>query len=233
MLQLPRNRRFSVLELCVGTGRAAIPIAQAGHRVVGVDYDDALLAIARRKRDSVGLTDRQLQLIPGDVTKLALGQRFDRICIFFNTLLGFPTLAEQDRLLRGVANHLKPTGRFWVDIFNPELRMLANPTVSNVEPHLFHVHELERTVLRTTDIRRDVAAQLQLVTFKYTWYGQDGRIHRQRTPFELTWIFPRELELLLERNGLVLEHLWGNYDGSPVGDGSPRLIASCKLAGSR
>ena len=54
--QLPR-RRQQVLELAVGTGRAAVPIAQAGHRVVGVDYADDMLAIARRKRDAGGLGD--------------------------------------------------------------------------------------------------------------------------------------------------------------------------------
>src|SRR5207237_10309680 len=52
--QLPR-RSQSVLELAVGTGRAAIPIAQSGHKVLGVDYDKNMLAIARRKRDAVGL----------------------------------------------------------------------------------------------------------------------------------------------------------------------------------
>ena len=56
--QLPA-RRQTVLELAVGTGRAAIPIAQAGHRVVGVDYAADMLAIARRKRDAVGLTERR------------------------------------------------------------------------------------------------------------------------------------------------------------------------------
>jgi ubiquinone/menaquinone biosynthesis C-methylase UbiE len=56
--QLPRRRRQSVLELAAGTARAAIPIAQAGHGVVGVDYAADMLDIARRKRDAVGLTDR-------------------------------------------------------------------------------------------------------------------------------------------------------------------------------
>src|ERR1700712_4968013 len=70
--QLPK-RRQTILELAVGTGRAAIPIAQAGHRVVGVDYAPDLLAIARRKRDVVGLKDRELELRQGDVRRLKLG----------------------------------------------------------------------------------------------------------------------------------------------------------------
>src|SRR5881227_3501310 len=98
--QLPK-RRQSVLELAAGTARAAIPIAQAGHRVVGVDYDARMLAIAKRKRDVVGLTDSQLKLLRQNVLRLDLGQKFDWICIFFNTLLNFTTLEQQDRLLEG------------------------------------------------------------------------------------------------------------------------------------
>jgi SAM-dependent methyltransferase len=87
------KRRQSVLELATGTARAAIPIAQAGHQVVGVDYAADMLAIARRKRDAVGLSDRELRLVQADVLKLKLERKFDWICIFFNTLLGFTTLA--------------------------------------------------------------------------------------------------------------------------------------------
>ena len=97
--QLPRRRRLDVLELAVGTARAAIPIAQAGHRVVGVDYAADMLAIARRKRDSVGLSERELSLVQADLLSLRLRRRFDRICIFFNTFLNFTTLPEQDRVL--------------------------------------------------------------------------------------------------------------------------------------
>src|SRR3954447_18401183 len=86
MGQLP-HRRQSILELAVGTARAAIPLAQAGHRVVGVDYDEDMLAIGRRKRDSVGISDSQLQLIHADCLDLNLEQQFDWVCVFFNTFL--------------------------------------------------------------------------------------------------------------------------------------------------
>src|SRR5690242_15483859 len=69
---LPRRRRLDILELATGTARAAIPLAQAGHRVAGVDYAKDMLDIARRKRDAVGLSDRELELILADVLKLNL-----------------------------------------------------------------------------------------------------------------------------------------------------------------
>src|SRR3954467_1514610 len=72
--QLP-GRRQTILELAVGTGRAAIPLAQAGHRVVGVDYAEDMLAIGRRKRDAVGLGQRELSLVRGDLLKRGLDLR--------------------------------------------------------------------------------------------------------------------------------------------------------------
>src|SRR5580704_11045061 len=112
MGQLPR-RKQSILELAVGTARAAIPIAHAGHRVVGVDYAADMLALARRKRDAVGLGERQLELIHADVAGLDLGRRFDCVCVFFNTFLAFVTLEEQDAVLQVVRRHLRPRGWLW------------------------------------------------------------------------------------------------------------------------
>lgn len=226
--QLPKKRQ-SILELCVGTARAAIPIAQAGHLVVGVDYDRDLLEIATRKRDAVGISDRDLKLIYGDVLKLQLGERFDWICLFFNTLLAFPTLVEEDALLKTVREHLKPRGRFWLDIFQPDMQLLSGPQTKGFDPHLFYVPALNRTVYQTTEIKRSLHRQTQEVTFHYKWFDDNGRERSEKNRFEMTWLFQRELCLLLERNGLRIERLYGNYDGSPVNDRSPRLIARCAL----
>jgi ubiquinone/menaquinone biosynthesis C-methylase UbiE len=223
--QLPRKRQ-SILELAAGTGRAGIPLAQAGHRVVGVDYARDMLDIARRKRDSVGLSEKELELIYRDVLKLDLGRTFDWVCIFFNTFLAFTTLSEQDRILQTVVRHLKPTGRFWVDLFQPDLSMIAEPKLENLEPHAFFVASLGRTVSMTTSIRK-LDTQVQHVTFHYTWFDEFGREKREKTEFDMTYIFPRELQILLERNGLQIERIWGNYDGSPLAATSPRIIARC------
>ena len=227
--QLPPRRRLDVLELCVGTARAAVPMAAAGHRVVGVDLDEHLLAVAGRNRDAAGLTGRQLSLVHADALAFQTDRRFDWACVFFNTLLVFTTLAEQDRLLANVRRHLKPGGRLWVDVFNPDLPLLSVPRATGLQPHTFFVPSLGRTVTVTTDLRVDATAQVQEVTFNYVWFDARGRRRRERNRFELTWLFPRELRLLLERNGFRLEHLWGDHDGGPVTDASPRLIASCRL----
>jgi len=223
---LPKTSQ-DILELATGTARAAIPLAQAGHRVIGVDYARDMLAVARRKRDGIGLTDRELKLVRADVTKLNLGRKFDWIVILFNTFLGFTTLAEQDRVLQIVQKHLKPRGQFWIDIFQPNLELLAVHRSHNLDPRAFYVPTLDRTVFESTDVVRDPAHQVQDVTFTYKWFDKFGREHKDKVKFQLTFIFPRELQILLERNGLKIDKLWGNYDGSKLTSDSPRMIAMC------
>jgi ubiquinone/menaquinone biosynthesis C-methylase UbiE len=227
--QIPARRKLSILELAAGTARAAIPIAQAGHQVVGVERDSKMLAIAKRKQDAVGLTDRQLNLIRGDVLTMNLRRKFDRVAIFFNTLLAFTTLDQQDRLLQNVRRHLKRNGRFWVDIFHPDHSMLAERHSKKLESSSFYVPALDRTVAMSVDVRRDMSRQWMDIVFNYKWFDSRGREHRQRARFEMTAIFPRELQLLLEGNGFKIDKLYGDYDGKPLTASSPRMIASCRI----
>jgi SAM-dependent methyltransferase len=224
---LPK-RRQSILELAAGTARAAIPIAQAGHHVVGIDYAEEMLERAKQKRDGVGLDDRQLKLMRGDLLSFDLKQSFDWICIFFNTLLSFTTLEELDAVLQNVRRHLKTRGRFWLDIFQPNLHLIAEAKSENLDPCTFYVPALDRSVMKTTTVKRDAARQTQRVAYHYTWFDRRGIEHRQRTEFMMTFIFPRELQLLLERNGLTIEHMYGNYNGSKLNADSPRMIVCCR-----
>src|SRR5689334_18134602 len=199
------KRRQSVLELACGTGRAAIPIAQAGHEVVGVDYAADMLAVAQRKRDAVGLTDRQLKLVQAEILSMDLRRKFDCVAIFFNTMLGFTTLKAQDRFLDVVRRHLKPSGRLWIDIFQPDFGMLCERESIGIDGNVFYVPRFDRTVFMTADVRRDMSRQWIEVTFNYRWFDTKGREHKEKLVFDMTAIFPRELQLLLERNGLVID----------------------------
>jgi ubiquinone/menaquinone biosynthesis C-methylase UbiE len=219
-----------VLELACGTGRVAIPLAEAGHRVVGVDYAADMLRLAREKRDALGVGERNLRLLHRDVLRLRLGRQFDWVVLMFNTFLSFTTLTRQDRALQIVRKHLKPGGRFWLDIFQPNLGLLANERSLGIDGSVFYVPSLDRTVYISVDVRRDPSKQLQEVRFNYTWFDKRGQPKRQHIRFDLTFIFPRELQLLLERNGLRIRKMWGNYDGSALGADSPRIIAMAQPA---
>jgi len=226
MLEHMPKRSQRVLELCAGTGRAAIPLAQAGHRVCAVDYAADMLEIARQKRAACGLSDKRLQLVQADVLKLKVREKFDWICVLFNTFLSFTTLDEQDKFFQTVVRHLKPHGKFWIDIFNPDLTLIAESKLTNLEPTSFYVPALGRSVSRLTDIHR-TGPQTEHVIFRYTWFNEMGREKNESVAFDLTFLFSRELQLLLERNGLKIEYLWGNYDGSEPRANSPRIIAQC------
>lgn len=222
------SRRQSVLEMAVGTGRAAIPIAQAGHRLVGLDNDPRMLDRARTKRDGVGLGERELTLLEGDMLTADLGRTFDWVCVFFNTFLVFTSLGEQDRALQAMRRHLKPRGRLWLDVLQPDLLLLARKRSVNLEPMVFYVPERDRTVFKSIEVRPDPARQVQRVVFHYLWFDAQGRERRQKTAFDLSILFPLQLEMLLERNGFKVEHLYGNYDGSFLNADSPRMIACAR-----
>jgi len=227
LAHLPKKRQ-SILELAVGTGRAAIPLARARHRVVGVDYARDMLDVAKHKRDRAGISDGNLSLVRGDAKRVRLGGKFDWVVLLFNTLLIFTTLEDQDALLRNVVRHLKPRGKFWLDIFQPNLSLLAKSRSQNLDPVLFYVPELNRTVFRSTSVERNPATQIQKVTFHYRWFNERGVERHHRGAFAMTFMFPRELQLLLERNGLAIEKMYGDYDGSELTADSPRMIAMCR-----
>ena len=227
LAHFPR-RACDVLEIAVGTGRAAVQIAQHGHRVVGIDHDPQMIRAAEEKRSAFGIDPRRLQLHRVDALDLDLGRQFDRVVLLFNTMLNFVELERLDRLLQRVKAHLKPAGRFWVDVFNPDPVRLARRSERGIEPSVFHVPHLDRTVYRDMDIDIDATAQRQRICFNYRWFEAGGRERRARVRFELTFIFPRELRVLLERNGLGIERWWGDYDGSPLDPDSPRIIASVR-----
>lgn len=225
-----KSRR--VLELAAGTGRASIPMAQSGHSVVGADYDADMLAIARRKAEFVGVGEKKLRFVEGDMCKLRLkGEegKFDWCVILFNTLLAVPTLDGLDEVIETCRWHLKKGGKLWVDVFNPDLSLLAEGNSWGLDPVTFYVPEMDRTVSRVSDLE-DVGGawtQVRRVTFHYRWF-EEGEEKNRRVAFEMTWIMPRELRMLMERHGFAVREVFGNHDGSEVEAGSPRLIVEAE-----
>lgn len=191
-----------------------------------------MIDLAVRRRDAAGLTNKQLSLAVGDMLDLDLGQTFDWVCVFFNTLCNFTSLELQDRVFATVVRHLKPGkngkgGRFYTDLFNPDPGLWAESEVTARDPYIFRSPDDGRTIYFSTDVMRSSEPQVQHVIHRYEWFDDKGKRKRATHEFDMTSIYPRELQLLAERHGLVVEAMWGNYDGSPVTPDSPRIIARC------
>lgn len=225
--RLPR-KRVDVLMLACGTGRAAIPVAQAGHHVLGVDVDAQMLDIAQTKSHFAGLAAKQIGFEQHDLFSMKLGRTFDVAAILFNSFLMFTTLDEQDRVLLNIRNALRPRGRLFIDVFNPDLARIADDEAINAGVSLFFSRELGLAVQRLTHVRATDRPQVRETEFEYRWFDAKGRAKKRSIKFELTYFFPRELTMLLERNGFEVQSIAGDYRGRPVTAASERIIVEAR-----
>jgi SAM-dependent methyltransferase len=107
-----------IVELAVGTGRIAVPVAVAGIRVIGVDASPGMLEVARSAAEAAGVTDR-VDLRLGDLREPPVGERVPLVICPFRSLLHMKTEHEKLRALRAAHDLLAPGGRFVFDIFAP------------------------------------------------------------------------------------------------------------------
>ena len=109
-VELARQADGPLVELAIGNGRVAIPVAQAtGRRVIGIDSSPAMLAMARASAAEAGV---DLDLREGDMSALALDEPAALIYCPFRALLHLPTWADRRRTFERVAGALRPDGRF-------------------------------------------------------------------------------------------------------------------------
>jgi SAM-dependent methyltransferase len=107
-----------VVELAVGTGRIAVPIAQAGLDVIGVDSSPGMLAVAREAAEQAGVAER-VDLRVGDLRSPPVAEPVGLVICPFRSLLHMETEAEKLRALRAAHGLLEEDGRFVFDVFAP------------------------------------------------------------------------------------------------------------------
>jgi SAM-dependent methyltransferase len=185
------------LELGVGTGRIALPLAARGVEVHGIDLSEAMLARLRAKpgADRIGLT-------LGDFATTAVEGRFRLAYLVFNTIGNLTTQEGQVACFRNAAAHLEPGGCFVIEMMMPALQRL--PPGETVRP--FHVSE------RYWGFDEyDVATQ-GLVSHHLT-IRDDGSAEHVSMPFRYVW--PAELDLMAELAGMRLRERWGGWRREP------------------
>ena len=180
------------LELGIGTGRVALPLAQRGVQVHGIDLSKAMVARLRAKPggEDIGVTI-------GDFATTSVEGSFSLAYLVFNTIGNLTTQEAQVACFRNVAAHLQPGGCFVIEVGVPELRRL--PPGETVRP--FHVSET-----RWGFDEYDVAAQG--LTSHHLWIG-NGRVDHFSLPFRYVW--PSELDLMAQLAGMKLRERWGGW----------------------
>lgn len=229
---LARRSEGPVLELGVGTGRVAIPLARAGWEVWGIDLSEAMLARARCQAGQA--LDERLHLLPGDMRDVELGRQFDLIFAALGTFHHLLTPDDQRACLRCVQRHLAPGGLFVCDL-RP---LLFSAWEQGASVPLLHdwtrvLPSTGETVVKLRSVRAEPARQVQHETHIYDRLSADGAVRRVVTTVDLRFTTRYEMKGLLREAGLELDQAYGDFDLSPYDDASEYLITVARKPPSR
>lgn len=194
------------LELGVGTGRIALPLAGRGVPVHGIDLSRAMVDRLHAKPggDAIDVTI-------GDFATARVEKTFSLAYLVFNTIMNLTTQDAQVDCFRNVAAHLAPGGRFVVEVMVPELRKL--PAGQNAVP--FHISDT-RWAFDTYDVATQ-AMSSNYVTIV------DGRAEHWSIPFRYIW--PAELDLMARLAGLRLRDRWEDWTREPFTSESGKHVS--------
>jgi SAM-dependent methyltransferase len=199
----------AILELGCGTGRIAIPLAQAGFPVTGLDATPAMLAEARRKAEQAGV---EVSWREGDMRDFDLGETFSLILLPNNTLCHLLTRADFEACMACVLRHLAPNGRFVVEAFVPDPTLLIRKPE---ERHVFSAYDDpdgRGKVVVYDRVAYNPATQIRHIR---TYYKFPDRAQEEEGRLTLRMYFPQELDALFHYNGFAIEHKYGSLDRAP------------------
>ncbi|MHB8507455.1 MAG: class I SAM-dependent methyltransferase [Candidatus Dormibacteria bacterium] len=224
----------SVLELGAGEGRVAMPMLEAGFRVTAVDSSADMLASLERRAAQLDEVSRgRLEVVEQDMRRFRLERLFRFIYLPFNTLLVLPQPHERQRMLERVREHLAPSGAFAFDIFTPDPRRLVDDEkweVDIAEEVDDPGGEGRLHVLREHQRHFDYGRQVMHVDWRLRISRGDVVLSTSDTAMDLCYIFPRELELLLERQGFRVKARYGGPGGEAylpsLGDMQPQYVVA-------
>lgn len=197
-VELAREADGPVVELAVGTGRVAIPVAEStGRRVIGIDASSAMLAIARER---AAAAEVELELHHGDMRDLELAEPAALVYCPFRSLLHLPTWADRRRVFERVSATLAPGGRFAWNAFVFDHRVAARLDGHPQDEPLRHF-------VRYTPTDNRIVLDVE-----------DG------PSVSLWWVSRSEWEGLLDVSGLETEALYGWFDRRPFDEESREFV---------
>jgi SAM-dependent methyltransferase len=197
----------AALELGIGTGRIALPLAERGVRVHGIDLSEAMLARLREKPggERIGVT-------VGDFASAKVDGTFSVSYLVFNTIMNLTTQDAQAACFENVAAHLEPGGTFVIEVGVPNLRRL--PPGETLRPI-----GVSGTYIGVDEF--DVAEQ-RLVSH-HVRLSPDGTYERSSIPFRYAW--PEELDLMARIAGMRLRERWSGWKREPFTHESTKHVS--------
>ena len=240
-VQEARSSGGRVLELGCGTGRVALPIAQAGVDIVGLDFSTAMLVQARRKISNAERLSGSLVLIEGDMRDFSLkGERgngepesevlgrdepFSLVIIPFRGFLSLLTVGDQVRCLINIKRHLRPGGKLILSMFVPDPSMLVQE--GDVPYHFRDVTDpgTGRQFVLWQQNRYDNYGQIINTRTIIEELDDEGAVReRKYRDFQLRYIHRWEMHHLLRMCGFEVLDLFGDFSRSDFDDTSTEMI---------
>jgi SAM-dependent methyltransferase len=224
-IALARRAGGPVLELAAGSGRLAVPLAAAGHRVTAVDIDPHMLERARRAAERAAVGDG-LELVEADLVdvRLPAAGTYGLVVLALNSLFVLATRSSQREALRTMAAHLAPGGLAVVDVWLPDADDLArfdgriSLEYGRRDPETGHL------VTKAASALHDAATNVVTLTTIYE-EGPAGEPPRRWLRVDrLRLVSADELRGFAEDAGLEVETLAGGYDLEPMGSSTERAV---------
>jgi SAM-dependent methyltransferase len=202
----------ATLELGIGTGRIALPLARRGIRVHGIDLSEAMVARLRAKPGA-----EQIGVTIGDFATTSVEGRFSLAYLVFNTIGNLTTQDEQVACFQNVAAHLQPGGCFVIEVGVPQLQRL---------PPGETVRAFALTPTHLGFDEYDVVSQ-GLISHHYQI--EDGKWDVGSLPQRYVW--PAELDLMARLAGMMLRERWGGWKREPFTSDSTKHVSVWEKAG--
>jgi SAM-dependent methyltransferase len=226
-LDYARRGGEPILELGCGTGRILLPLAEARHRVCGLDLSPYMLAKCRLKLAALPPQMRErVRLVEGNMVDFYLEEIFRLIIVPFRPFQHLQSTEEQMGCLRAAHEHLEPGGKIILDLFHTDARRMHDPAfLEESEAHA----EVQLPDGRKVRLAERVAAyhrSLQANDVELIYYitHPDGRVERLVHAFRVRYFFRYEVEHLLARCGFRVVEILGEFDGSPLADTSAEML---------
>lgn len=196
------------LELGIGTGRIALPLAQRGLEVHGIDASEAMVAGLRAKPGGEAIA-----VSMGNFADVGVEGRFSLIFVVFNTLFALASQEEQVRCFANVANHLADGGLFVIEAFVPDLTRFT--LGQHTHTRWVDVDRVLFEVARLDPVEQQVASQHIVVT------EAGVRLY----PVKIRYAWPSELDLMARLAGLWLRERWEGWGREPFTASSTKHIS--------